>query len=113
MRNGQLVLVSCKIRRGAFSGERVFQLPMAEDQGDYIGLAPVDHCLDERLDPLGRDQPPAEVDIDGFVEAFLIANGGVEARIELPDGEAVRVSVAQLPYQKEPDRGSKYVPVGS
>jgi hypothetical protein len=113
MRNGQLVLVNCKIRSGAFSGERVFQLRMAGGEGDYIGIAPVDHCLDAHRNPLGRDQPPAEVEIDGFVEAFLIANGGDEARIELPDGEVICVPAGQVPYQREPDRGSKYVPVGS
>ncbi len=113
MQNGQLVLVKCKIRRGAFSGERVFQLSMAGGQGDYIGIAPVDHCLDEQRNPLNRDQPPTGVDVDGYLEAFLIANGNAEARIELPDGEAVRVSIEQLPYRKESDRGFKYVPVGS
>lgn len=113
MRNGQLVLVSCKIRRGAFSGERVFQLPMAGEPGDYIGIAPADHCLDKDRNPLGRDRPPAGDEIEGFVEAFLIANGGDEARIELPDGEAIRVPFDRVPYQKEPDRGSRYVPVGS
>ena len=111
MRNGQLVLVVCKIRMGAFSGERVFELRMAGAQGDYIGIAPVDHCLDANRNPLGRDQPPTGVEIDGFVEAFLIANGGVEARIELPDGEAIRVPVEQVQYQKEFDRGSTYVPI--
>lgn len=111
MRNGQLVLVLCQIKRGAFSGERVFQVPMAGGRGDYIGIAPVDHCLDGQRNPLRRDQPPAGVDIEGFVEAFLITNGGEEARIELPDGEAIRVPVRQVPYQREADQGSKYVPV--
>ena len=63
--------------------------------------------------PLDRDQPPDGADIDGFVEAYLIANGSDEARIELPDGEAIRVQVEQLPYRRESDRGSKYVPIGS
>jgi len=113
MRNGQLVLVSCKLRRGAFSGERVFQLPMAVVRDDYIGIAPVAHCLDQHRLPLGRDQPPGEVEIDGFVEAFLIANGSAEARIELPDGEAISVPIVQVAYQREPDPRSNYVPVRS
>jgi len=113
MRNGQLVLVTCKIRRGAFSGERVFQLPMSGGQGDYIGIAPVDHCLDEDRKHLRRDRPTDDDEIEGFIEAFLIANGGAEARIELPDGEAIRVPVEQVPFRMESDRGSNYVPVGS
>ena len=47
MRDGQLVLVSCKIQKGAFSGERIVQLTMADGQGEYIGISPVGHCLGE------------------------------------------------------------------
>ncbi len=113
MQNGRLVLVTCRIRGGAFSGERVFQLPMARRGGDYIGIAPVDHCRDRDLNLLGRDQPSPDQEIEGYVEAYLIANGGAEARIELPDGEAIDVPVDQVSYQKDPNLESKYVPVGS
>lgn len=113
MRTGQLVLVKCKFRRGAFSGERVFRLPMAEAPNEYVGIAPVGHCLDQNQVRLGRDQPSVDVEIDGFIEAYLIANGGAQARIELPDGEAIRVPIGQVAYQREQDQGSKYVPVRS
>lgn len=113
MRNGQLVLVKCKIRKGAFSGERVFQLSMPHGNGEYIGIAPVDHCFDDERNTLGRTQPEIGKEIDGFIEAYVITNGGDEARIELPDGEAIYVSVEQVAFQRETDRGSKYVPVGS
>jgi hypothetical protein len=113
MRNGQLVLVACRLHKGAFSGERVFRLPMAGSRDDYIGIAPVSHCFDEDLKPLGRNEPPGDSEIDGFIEAYLISNGGSEARVELPDGEAIRIPTSRVSHQRETGRGSAYVPVGS
>lgn len=113
MRNGQMVLVACKIGTGAFSRERVFRLPMAGDRDEYIGIAPVDHCRDSKVAPLDRDQPPAGSEIDGYIDAFLISNGGAEARVELPDGEAITIPAEQVKFLQTADRGPKYVSVGS
>jgi hypothetical protein len=113
VRNGQLVLVACTIRPGAFSGERVFQLPMSAPLDEYVGIAPVAHCFDQEKNPLTKGHPPEGSVIDGFVEAYLISNGGDSAKIELPDGEAVIVAATLVPYRRESDREAKYVPVGS
>jgi hypothetical protein len=86
---------------------------MTGGNGEYIGIAPVDHCFDENRNILGRAQPPTGDEIDGYLEAYVIANGGDDARIELPDGEAIYVPIEQVAFQRETDRGSKYVPVGS
>ncbi len=111
MERGQMVLVSCTIEAGAFSGERVFRLKLVDGTADYSGVAPVRYCFTAEQATLGRDQPPRGHAIEGFVEAFLISNGGDQATVELPDGEAVRVNLSQVPFRQAPGRKSKYVPV--
>jgi hypothetical protein len=110
MNRGQMVLVACTIEAGAFSGERVFRLATAQRE-EYSGVVPSHYCFDSKRRPLGRDQPPRGKPINGFIEAFLVENGGATAIVELPDGEVVQVSVSQVPYRKSQDRESQYVPV--
>lgn len=45
--------------------------------------------------------------------AFLIANGGDQATVELPNGEAVEVPASQVPFRQAQDREAQYVPLGS
>lgn len=110
MNRGQLVLVACKIEAGAFSGERVFRLSTTQ-RDDYSGVVPSRYCFDKKRQPLGRDQPARGKPIDGYIEAFLVENGGDTATLELPDGEVVAVGLSQVPYRKSQDRQSQYVPV--
>ena len=73
MNYGQTVWVACTIKAGAFLGERVVQLPMAEGSTDqYSGIAPVRYCLDGQKNPLGRNQPTRDTEIDGFIVAILM-----------------------------------------
>lgn len=109
---GQTVLVACTIESGAFSGERIVQLPMAdENPSQYSGVSPVRYCLDGLRKPLGRDQPAKATVIEGYIEAILIANGSDRATVELPDGQAIRVNVSQVRVAEESRQKPNYVPI--
>jgi hypothetical protein len=107
-----MVLVACEIESGAFSGERVFRLRLA-DGTDYSGVTPAQYCLDKDKRGLARDQPQRGLPIGGYVVAFLIDNGGEQATVELPNGEAVQVRADQVPFRQAQEREAHYVPLGS
>src|ERR1700733_902572 len=104
MYHGQTVLVACALSEGAFSAERVFRLTLADGKTTYSGVAPLHYCLTSGKKPLKQDQPAPGQSIEGYVEAFLVANGGEQAMVELPDGEAVRVNVSQVPFRQDQNR---------
>ena len=112
MDRGNIVLVACVIESGAFSGERVFRLKLA-DGTDYSGVTPAHYCHDKERRVLARDQPQKGQWIEGYIMAFLIANGGDQATVELPNGEAVEVPASQVPFRQAQDREAQYVPLGS
>jgi hypothetical protein len=112
MNRGDMVLVGCTIEAGAFSGERVFRLGLADGE-EYSGVAPVHYFRDGETRPLGRNVPPAGRSITGYVEGFLVEDGGDQATVELPDGEAHRVPRSQVPFRQSRDREAPYVPLGS
>lgn len=74
--------VHCNLYKSAFSGEVVFAVRTTEGQL-YEGVAPKHYA--NPSDPLGV-QP-----IGGTVDVRVIGNGGGEARVRMPDGEAVSV----------------------
>ena len=114
MGNSQMVLVACLIESGAFSGERVIRLRLADSGQEFTGIVPLHYCRRSEDAKLGADQPaPGSVPIEGFVEAFLVSNGGEAATVELPSGDVVRVDVQEVPYELRESRGESYVPVGS
>jgi hypothetical protein len=114
MRNGQMVLVACTIEAGAFSGERVIRLRFADSGQEFTRIVPLHYCRQSRDTRLGADQPaPGTAPIQGFVEAFLVSNGGEQATVELPSGDVVRVNVQEVPFEFRENREDRYVPVGS
>jgi hypothetical protein len=103
MRDGHMVLVACSIEVGAFSGERVIRLNLADSSQGFTGIVPFHYCRQSEDTKLEPHQPaPGSAPIDGFVEAFLISNGGEQATVELPSGDVVRVDVREVPYQMSP-----------
>ncbi len=112
MDRGNMVLVACVIESGAFSGERVFRLRLA-DGTEYSGVTPAHYCLDKEKRVLARDQPQKGQRIEGYIMAFLVSNGGDQATVELPNGEAVEVPASQVPFRQAQDREAQYVPLGS
>lgn len=114
MGNSQMVLVACLIEAGAFSGERVIRLKLADSGREFTGIVPLHYCRRTEDTKLGADQPaPGSAPIQGFVEAFLISNGGEAATVELPSGDVVRVNVQEVPYELRQSQGDRYVPVRS
>jgi len=112
MKRGEMVLVACSLEAGAFSGERIFTLDLADTQSSYSGVVPAHYCFDENQQSLNQNQPAKDKPINGFVEAFLVANGGDQATVEFPDGEALRISLSQIRFRQDQPQGTKYVPVG-
>lgn len=114
MRDGQMVLVACAIEAGAFSGERVIRLKLADSGQEFTGIVPFHYCRQSEDTKLGANQPaPGSAPIEGFVEAFLISNGGEQATVELPGGDVVRVDVQEVPFELRQGQGDRYVPVRS
>jgi len=110
MNRGQTVLLACQISPSSFSGERVFRINLANNT-EYVGVAPVDYCRRQDQSAIGSNQPPQGKRISGFVEGRVVENGGREARVALPDGEAITVPLDRISFVSEP-KETTYVPVG-
>jgi hypothetical protein len=111
MNHGQTVLLACQISPSGFSGERVFRIPLP-NKTEYVGVAPVDYCRRDDQSPVGSNEPPKGQRISGFVEGRLIANDGREAKVALPDGEAITVPLERISYVSQP-KEMAYVSVRS
>jgi hypothetical protein len=104
----KLILIACRIFRGVFSGERVFEVSQAGGE-TYTGIAPVHYFLGPTGKPLAKDEP-GDDGIDGKIIGVLVKNGGGTTRIAVPDGESIIVNngqVSKRPRAKE----RNYVPV--
>ena len=87
------IFVACRLSQGSFSGEAIFEVDTAAC-GEYVGVAPRRACRKEDGSPVGEDELPRDGSVPGRVVALLIGNGDEVARVVLPDGEAVVVSVS-------------------
>jgi hypothetical protein len=112
MNHGQIILLGCEISSSGFSGERVFRIRLA-NKTEYVSVAPVDYCRRQDHTPIGSHEPPKGERIKGFVEGRMIKNGGSEAKVALPDGEAITVPLDRISVVTEPEEITYYVPVGS
>jgi hypothetical protein len=109
MNQGQIVLLACQISPSSFSGERVFRIALAKNN-EYVGVAPVDYCRRRDQSAIGSNEPSKGERISGYIEARVIENGGSEAKVALPDGEAIVVPVDRISFVSEP-KEMIYVPV--
>jgi hypothetical protein len=85
----QFVALTCKVSPGAFSGERIFQVNLANGQ-PYRSLAPRQFCwnTDNRL--VAENEPQNE--IDGMIAARVIDSiENDQMIVEVPDGEIIAV----------------------
>jgi len=114
MAGSQRVMVACEITRSAFSGERIVKFRQANGE-EYVGAAPVEYCRTSTFRRLEADDPTGDESINGFVEAYLVKNGGDLARVSLPDGEGAEVNVGEIRVPKTPraDEEFGYVSLGS
>jgi hypothetical protein len=110
MNRDQTVLLACQISPSSFSGERVFRITLA-DSTEYVGVAPVDYFRRQDQSAVGSNEPPKGKRFSGFVEGRLIENGSRQAKVALPDGEAITVPLDRISFVSEP-KETTYVPVG-
>jgi hypothetical protein len=89
------VAVFCKIRRGAFSDQRIFQILLATGD-EHVGAASVQYFVKKNDSPLGTSEPPVGKELDGKVAARVVAEGDNEVVTSLPDGEVVTLRKNQL-----------------
>lgn len=66
------IALKCRIRAGAFSGEKVYTLKLANGT-ERCSLVPTSHCWTVDGKPIGPNEPVEE--IDGMVEARFIQRG--------------------------------------
>jgi|GEM_PF-3157760 len=84
------VALTCKIKPGGFSGERVVLI--AKVDGEYRGLAPRRYCWHENKEPLEADKPADGQTIPGLVAAIALnAVGADRLIVSVPDGEILEV----------------------
>lgn len=106
------VAVPCKLMLGGFSGERIFEVTLANG-GSYRGVAPRQFCWNEQGQLLQKEEPAAES--PGLIAARVIdriEDGQVV--IEVPDGENIAVDdkvVKNRPTQIRPPAPKSHVPV--
>jgi hypothetical protein len=84
--------MKCRIKPGAFSGERIIDFKMA-DGNTYSGLVPTCHC---RTSTFKKVNPELKRSINGYV---VVIPNKIKNRliVEIPNGELVQVPDFQLP----------------
>jgi hypothetical protein len=89
-------LVQCRVQRGAFSQERIFEVDL-EDGGMLVGAANLAHLRDATGQALGDTVPDYDDEIDGFVECRKIENVGTDkAIVEFASSDVCQVRAARL-----------------
>jgi len=94
----QLVNLRCVILRGAFPGERVFQIVQSDGE-TYEGTAP-EHYF-RKLDGgrLSTSEPKPEGKLNGVISVVRLRESGDDVRVALPDNEAISVSSSVIASQ--------------
>lgn len=104
----QLIALICKVAPGGFSGERIFEVRLA-DGNPYRSLAPRQFCWNSQGNLVAENEPTTEV--DGMVAARIIDSVDDEQLIvEVPDGEIIAVDrsdVKERPTNIKPPSESK------
>jgi hypothetical protein len=95
-----LVALPCKLSPGAFSGERVIDVQLADGQ-IYTSVAPRHFCWNASGRLVGEKEPLAEV--DGMVAARVIEDlDENQVAVEIPDGEVIAVDKGQVKSRPTP-----------
>jgi hypothetical protein len=104
----QLVALACKIAPGSFSGERIFEVKLANGE-PYRSLTPRQFCWNSQGNLIAEDEPNSEV--DGMVAARIVDSIDDDQWIvEVPDGETIAVDkrdVIERPTDIKPPTESK------
>ena len=96
-----LVAILCKIYPGAFSGERVIELQLANGES-YQGVTPRHFCWNANGDLIGEKEPSGG-EIGGLVAARLIEEiDDRQSSVEIPNGEVIAVKSNQIKMRPTP-----------
>jgi len=99
--------VKCKLSKGGFSDEIVFEVELAEG-GEYAGGCSRFYCYNGSGNQIG-DAVLSEKPINGRVQVALVKDeGSGKFKVQVPDGEVLVVKEDQLTTVKE---ASPHVPV--
>lgn len=109
----QLVALKCKISPGGFSGERIFEVVLADGQ-EYQSLTPRQFCWNSQGNLVAADEP--NIEVEGMVAARIIDYIDEDQLIvEVPDGETIAVDKSDVEKRptniKPPTESKTHVPV--
>lgn len=108
----QLVAIMCKVSPGGFSGERIFEVILANGE-PYRSLAPRQFCWNSQNNLVTENEPNTE--INGLIAARIIDDiDNDQMIVEVPDGEIIAVDkgiVKQRPTSIKPSESRLHVPV--
>ena len=93
-----LVLVCCKISRGAFSSERIFKFNLKNGK-QYTGVADYRHCMDKNKNILSKEYPYEDQIIEGYIQAYTVSSKLCNV-LSIPDGEVVIVNAENITRPK-------------
>lgn len=98
--NTRRIFVNCRLSRGSFSGELIFDVDTTN--GVYNGIAPLGYCHKLNGETFAEHELVGDMEVAGKLVARLVAIGDDYARVSLPDQEAVIVAIA-LVSEREPE----------
>jgi hypothetical protein len=107
-----LVALPCKLSPGGFSGERIFEVILADGQ-PYRSIAPRQFCWNSDNSLVEENEPQNE--IGGMVAARVVDFiEGEQVIVEVPDGEIIAVdkgAVQKRPTSIKSAESNPHVPV--
>ena len=96
------IALACIISPGAFSGERVFRVKLANSDF-YIGISPREFCWNDHGSLVEKNEPKPGSEIDGKIAARLLrTTEDGQLIVEVPDGQSIFVDREVV--QKRPTR---------
>jgi hypothetical protein len=110
----RLVALPCKLAPGAFSGERIFEVRLADGQR-YRSVAPRQFCWNSEGQLVDEREPTNE--IQGWVAARIVDQiDPDQLLVEVPDSEVIAVDntlIEPRPTPIKPPEPKTYVSIGS
>jgi hypothetical protein len=85
------IAVTCIISPGAFSGERVFRVKLANSDF-YVGISPREFCWNDHGLLVEKNEPEYGSEIEGKIAARLLRTiDNDQIIVEVPDGQSIVV----------------------
>ncbi len=107
-----LVALPCKLSPGGFSGERIFEVILADGKS-YKSIAPRQFCWNSEGLLVAKDEPTSE--IEGMVAARVVESiEDGQIIVEVPDGEVIAVdkcAVQKRPTEINPMESASYASI--